>query len=351
MNHTSTTAGASADAGLATAGHDDALRTPGLTARSIAEGAGSFLVILVGLGATMLATETALQPTLVFGFAVIAAMIAFGHVSGGHFNPAITLASAVAGRTDWKAVVPYIVAQVLGAVAASGLIWLVLSANPQLTGIRAFFSSASNGYAEHSPVQFPLTSAFLLEVVATALLVAVFLGATSKRARRDLAPFAVGLTFAGLLSFLLPVTNGGINPVRATASAIFAETWALEQLWLFWAAPIIGGLIAGLVFRSVDSWGAPRPERLGVAASEAPASDVAVQQGVRADEQSLATGSPAGSSAVSSAGASTDASAGDAESFFASTTSDGRDLSSGDGDSGDRDTDTGSGSGAAGRVR
>ncbi|WP_157940161.1 aquaporin [Arthrobacter ruber] len=250
---TSSTPHTGATAGAVRVGTSDDVRTPGLLARSIAEGAGSFLVILAGLGATMLATETALQPTLVFGFAVIAAMIAFGYISGGHFNPAITIGSAVAGRTGWKSVVPYVVAQVLGALAASGLIWLTLSANAQLTGIRGFFSSSANGFGEHSAAQFPLTSAFLLEVVAAALVVAVFLGATSRRVRRDIAPFAVGLIYAGLLSFLLPVTNGGINPVRATASAVFAESWALEQLWLFWAAPLVGGLIAGLLFRSIDA--------------------------------------------------------------------------------------------------
>ncbi|MHA7207509.1 aquaporin [Arthrobacter sp. MDT1-65] len=288
MTSPTTPAGATADAASSTAASstavspppgefstgvsEHAVRAPGLAARSIAEGVGSFLVLLAGLGATMLATETALQPTLVFGFAVVAAMIAFGYVSGGHFNPAITLGSAVAGRTDWKSVAPYVVAQVLGAVAASGLIWLVLSANAQLTDISGFFSSASNGFDEHSAAQFPLTSAFLLEVVATALLVAVFLGAGSRHARRDLAPFAVGLTYAGLLSFLLPVTNGALNPVRATASAVFAESWALEQLWLFWAAPIVGGLIAGLIYRSIDSAnGATGARDAGKAPAAAPA--------------------------------------------------------------------------------
>ncbi|WP_049828726.1 aquaporin [Arthrobacter sp. RIT-PI-e] len=166
---------------------------PGLFARCVAEAAGSFLVIVVGIGATMLATEAALQPGLVLGFAVVAAMIAFGHVSGGHFNPAVTLGSAVAGRTEWKAVLPYVVAQVLGAAAAAGLLWLVLSSNAQLTGIDAFFGSASNGFDEHSPAGFPLTSAFLIEVVAAALLVAVFLGPGARGAVRGLAPFAVGL--------------------------------------------------------------------------------------------------------------------------------------------------------------
>ncbi|MDQ0735388.1 aquaporin [Arthrobacter agilis] len=288
MTYPTTPAGATADAASAASTSDDAMRAPGLVARSIAEGAGSFLVILAGLGATMLATETALQPTLVFGFAVVAAMIAFGHVSGGHFNPAITIGSAVAGRTDWKSVAPYVVAQVVGAVAASGLIWLVLSANAQLTDIRGFFSSASNGFDDHSAAQFPLTSAFLLEVVASALLVAVLLGAGSRRARRDLAPFAVGLTYAGLLSFLLPVTNGGINPVRATASALFAESWALEQLWMFWAAPIVGALIAGLIFRSIDGF-AP-----GRKSSAVDAEMAAVPAGPDTDQAPVDDGGPAG---------------------------------------------------------
>ncbi|MHA7238389.1 aquaporin [Arthrobacter sp. TMS1-12-1] len=254
MTHPTTATGAADSTAPAATDFPHAGRAPGPGARSVAEGVGSFLVVLAGLGATMLATEAALQPSLVVGFAVVAAMIAFGVVSGGHFNPAVTLGSAVAGRTAWTSAAPYVVAQVLGAVAASGLLWLVLSANPQLSDIRGFFSSAANGFDEHSPAQFPLSGVFLLEVIATALLVAVFLGAGSARARRDLAPFAVGLTYAGLLSFLLPVTNGALNPVRATAAAVFAESWALQQLWLFWAAPIVGALIAGLVFRSVDTW-------------------------------------------------------------------------------------------------
>ncbi len=303
-------------AGASSAGHasDDAVQAPGLVARSIAEAVGSFLVVLAGLGATMLATETALQPVLVFGFAVVAAMIAFGYVSGGHFNPAVTIGSAVAGRTDWRSVAPYVVAQAVGAVAASGLIWLVLGANAQLTDIQGFFSSASNGFDEHSAARFPLTSAFLLEVVATALLVAVFLGAGSRRARRDLAPFAVGLTYAGLLSFLLPVTNGGINPVRSAASAVFAEPWALQQLWLFWAAPIMGGLIAGLIFRSIDS---SVPGRKDAPEGGVPA--VATGRRYPGDDAGPAGGSPDGEGTAADARRPS----GDAASFFEAPASDG----------------------------
>lgn len=292
MTHTTTATGPTAQpvqaaAGHRTEDHPTDGRVPGLAARAVAEVAGSFFVILAGLGATMLATETSLQPTVVFGFAVVAAMIAFGHVSGGHFNPAITLGSAVAGRTAWASVAPYLVAQLVGALAAAGLIWLVLSANAQLTGIQAFFSSASNGFGEHSPAQFPLTSAFLLEVVAAALLVAVFLGAQRRRAGRELAPFAVGLTVAALLSFLLPVTNGALNPLRSIASALFAEPWALEQLWLFWAAPLVGGIIAGLVYRSTDALGAPAEE---LPADREAGDDTAVAAAVPADEAPTARG-------------------------------------------------------------
>ncbi|BBE23187.1 hypothetical protein MN0502_20700 [Arthrobacter sp. MN05-02] len=329
MTHHPTAADAAPDAVPAGTPHDGARRASGLAARSVAEGVGSFLVILVGLGATMLATETSLQPTLVFGFAVVAAMIAFGSVSGGHFNPAITIGSAVAGRTDWKAVLPYLVAQVLGAVAASGLIWLVLSANAQLTDIGGFFSSASNGFDEHSAAQFPLTSAFLLEVVAAALLVAVFLGARSQRGGRDLAPFAVGLTYAGLLSFLLPVTNGGVNPVRSTASAVFAEPWALQQLWLFWAAPVVGGMIAGLVFRSLDA-GPSRTEGETVAAvPPAPVDGTAHQHDAQQDAvQSVAR--PGTSQYDGPEAGGPERPVGDAESFFDAQPSTGHDASRGD---------------------
>ncbi|MBG6185166.1 aquaporin Z [Arthrobacter sp. CAN_A214] len=227
-------------------------RTYGLGARSAAEGAGSFLLVLAGIGVTTLNTDAGIAPVLAFGFGLLAAMIAFGHVSGGHFIPAVTLGSAVAGRTPWRSVVPYIVAQVLGAVAAAGLLWLILSANDQLPASTTLFSVGANGFDDHSAVQFPLASSFLAEVVATALLVAVFLGATARLANKAVAPFAVGLTYAALLTVLLPITNGSMNPARSTAAAIFSESWALEQLWLFWAAPVVGAVLAGLIYRSAD---------------------------------------------------------------------------------------------------
>lgn len=229
------------------------LRSYGMGVRSAAEGAGSFLVVLAGIGVTTLNTDAGIPPVLAFGFGLLAAMIAFGHVSGGHFIPALTLGSAIAGRTPWRSVLPYVVAQVVGAVAAAGLLWLILSANGQLPDSTTLFTVGANGFGEHSAVQFPLASSFLAEVVATALLVAVFLGATARFASRSVAPFAVGLTYAALLTVLLPITNGSMNPARSTAVAIFSEGWALEQLWLFWAAPVVGAVLAGLIYRSAEA--------------------------------------------------------------------------------------------------
>ncbi|WP_051427430.1 aquaporin [Arthrobacter sp. H20] len=231
-----------------------------LVTRSLAEAAGSFLLVLAGLGVTILNTQTGVQPTLAFGLALIGANVAFGYVSGGHFNPAVTLGSAAAGKTAWASVLPYIVAQVMGGLAAAVFIWLLLSANQQFAGsVQALFAVSANGYAENSPTQFALSSAFLAEVVGTAIFVAVVLGATSRTAtgvlRNAGGPFAIGLVYAALLTFLLPITNGSLNPARSTAAAIFSEGWAVEQLWLFWVAPVLGAAIAGLIYRSTDLFG------------------------------------------------------------------------------------------------
>jgi aquaporin Z len=255
------------------------LRSYGPAARTAAEAVGSFVVVLTGLGVTMLNTQSGVPPTLAFGIALLAAMVAFGYISGGHFNPAVTLGAAVAGRTPWGSVLPYIVAQLIGGLAAGGLLWLLLSANSQLTDVNGLFAAASNGFEEHSAAQFPLTSSFLAEAVCTAILVAVFLGATARHAGRSTAPFAVGLTYAALLTLLLPVTNGGLNPARSTASALFTGDWAPAQLWLFFAAPIIGAVIAGLILRSLDAAGrksaAPAPAAGAATAAPSASTDTA----------------------------------------------------------------------------
>lgn len=241
------------------------IREFSIVARSLAEAAGSFLLILAGLGVTILNTQTGVQPTLAFGLALIGAIVAFGYVSGGHFNPAVTLGSAVAGKTPWVSVLPYVVAQVIGGVVAAVFIWLLLSANQQFAGsVQALFAVSANGFADHSPTQFALSSAFLAEVVGTAIFVAIVLGATSRTATGALrtagGPFAIGLVYAALLTFLLPITNGSLNPARSTAAAIFSESWAIEQLWLFWVAPVLGAAITGLIYRSSELFGARKKD-------------------------------------------------------------------------------------------
>lgn len=225
---------------------------PGLLTGSLLEALGSFLVVLGGLGVTMLNPQAGIAPGVAFGLALAAAIVAFGRLSGGYFNPALTLGLAMAGRLSWKSVLPFILAQVLGALAASGLFWLIFSAHPQDIQIAGLFSAAANGYADHSSTQFPIAGVLLIEVAAGALLTAVVLGSINRRASRSAAPFAIGFAYAVLLTALAPIDNGAINPARSTATAVFAEPWAVQQLWLFWLAPLLGALIAGLLYRSVE---------------------------------------------------------------------------------------------------
>ncbi|MBG6189820.1 aquaporin Z [Arthrobacter sp. CAN_A212] len=278
-----------------------------LVARSLAEAAGSFLLVLAGLGVTILNTQTGVQPTLAFGLALIGAIVAFGYVSGGHFNPAVTLGSAIAGKTSWISVLPYIVAQVVGGVIAAVFIWLLLSANQQFAGsVQALFAVSANGYAEHSPTQFALSSTFLAEVVGTAIFVAVVLGAMSRTATGSLrnagGPFAIGLVYAALLTFLLPISNGSLNPARSTAAAIFSESWAIEQLWLFWVAPVLGAAIAGLIYRSSELFGGRTTGAKPVQVTDAP-DPSATSSGpatATADTATQATATPATSTTPTS---------------------------------------------------
>ncbi|WAP52833.1 aquaporin [Arthrobacter sp. ATA002] len=228
------------------------LHTYGLPARSAAEAVGAFFLVFVGVGLAFFSATGSVSSPMGVGLAAAAAMVAFGYVSGGHFNPAISIASAAAGRTAWKALPVYVLAQLLGAVLAVALLWVVIQGVPQLADTRMVFSALANGYGEQSGAQFPLASGLLTEVIGAALLTAVFLGATSGRRPVVGAAFAVGVTYAILLTFLAPITGGSLNPARSSAVAFFAEDAALQQLWLFWAAPVLGALIAGLIYRSID---------------------------------------------------------------------------------------------------
>lgn len=236
------------------AGTSKPLNQFGLMTRSGAEAFGAFILVLGGVSISMFGGQAGIPGALGFGFLFIAGIIAVGHVSGGHFNPALTLGFAVAGRLSWKDVLPYIIAQVIGGAAAMGLLWVVLSGGPDqiVEQIEVLFGSVSSGYGQSSPSQFPMTSVLLLEVILTAVLTGVYLGATSSRAEKALAPFAAGLTYAAVIQVALPISGGGLNPARSTATVLFGEASAAGQLWLFWVAPLAGAAIAGLIARSIE---------------------------------------------------------------------------------------------------
>lgn len=277
------------------AGATRPLNHHGLLTRSAAEAFGAFMLVLGGVAISMFGGQAGIPGALAFGLLFIAGIIAVGHVSGGHFNPALTLGFAIAGRLSWKDVLPYIIAQVIGGAAAMGLLWVVLSGGPQqiVEQIEVLFGSVSAGYGQNSPSQFPLTSVLLLEVVLTAILTGVYLGATSSRATKALAPVAAGLTYAAVIQVALPISGAGLNPARSTATVLFGEASAAGQLWLFWVAPLAGAAIAGLIIRSF----APVPA--GVAHDDESYDDDATVA-------TSATGAAATTTATSTAGGTSD---------------------------------------------
>jgi aquaporin Z len=232
----------------------------GLAARLGAELAGTFILVLLGVGAALfssLGTNGTLTVGLSFGVAVIIAAFAFGSVSGAHLNPAVTVGVWLSGRLPGRDVVPYVLAQVVGGALAGGALFV---STLSLKGVslaqgRGFMSSAAIGYGEHAPLaaskglSFGLGVGIFAEIIATGLLVLVVLSATSVRAPKGVAPFAIGLGLALLVVWTIPFTNAALNPARATATALFADNWALSQLWVWWLAPIVGAAIVGLAFR------------------------------------------------------------------------------------------------------
>lgn len=235
---------------------------PGLIARLGAEVLGSLFLVLVAAGVKIFLNPQSgpMPASLATGLAVAAAMIAFGYVSGGHFNPAITLGNLIAGRIRPVAALAYVVAQVVGAVIGTALVYFVVLATPVLSDPRAALGTVAAGFGEHSAAQTQLAGVLLVEVIGTAILVGVFLGATAgRRAIPALAPIAVGLATAVLLQFGEIVGNLPFNPARATGVAFFSPSWALEGLWLFWVAPLLGAALAGFVFRGFSDATATRP--------------------------------------------------------------------------------------------
>jgi aquaporin Z len=225
---------------------------PGLVARLSAEALGTLIVVVAGLGVPLftIPQSSPLPAALAAGLALTAAMLAVGYVSGGHFNPAVTVGNAIAGRIRLADAAAYIGAQLVGAVLGAVALYGVLRTVPTINDSQGAFATVAAGFGEHSIIQVPMAGVLLVEVLGTALLVAIFLATTARRnPSRAAAPFAVGLTTAMLLQLGQALGNVPFNPARATASAIFSGPDALGQLWLFWVAPVVGAAIAGLVCR------------------------------------------------------------------------------------------------------
>jgi len=217
-----------------------------------AETLGTFWLVLGGTGSAVLAAGFPnlgigfAGVALAFGLTVLTGAFALGHISGGHFNPAVTIGLAVGRRFPAKDAIPYIIAQVAGAIIASAILACIASGKPGFDLVASGF--AANGYGEHSPGQYSQTAAFITEVVLTFMFLIVILGSTDKRAPAGFAPIAIGLALTLIHLISIPVTNTSVNPARSTGPALFVGGWALQQLWLFWVAPIIGAIAAGVVY-------------------------------------------------------------------------------------------------------
>ncbi|WP_228148570.1 aquaporin Z [Acinetobacter indicus] len=186
--------------------------------------------------------------SIAFGLTVLTAAYALGHISGGHFNPAVSLGLWAGGRFEAKELLPYIIAQVLGAVVAAWILYLIVQGQAGFSSTGGF---ASNGFGELSPGQYSLVSALIIEIVLTAFFLIIILGATDQRAPAGFAPIAIGLALTLIHLISIPVTNTSVNPARSTGVAFFAETAALSQLWLFWVAPMIGAVIGAVIYKVV----------------------------------------------------------------------------------------------------
>ncbi|MGR3635392.1 MAG: aquaporin Z [Shimia sp.] len=221
-----------------------------------AEFIGTFWLVFGGCGSAVLAAGVAdvgigwLGVSLAFGLTVLTMAYAVGHISGGHFNPAVSLGLMVAGKFEAKDLIPYWVAQVAGAIVAAVILFVIVSGGPDFTGVGGF---ASNGYGEASPGGYSMTSALVIEVVLTAAFLFIILGATSKGAPAGFAPIAIGLGLTLIHLISIPVTNTSVNPARSTGVALFADGPALAQLWLFWVAPLLGAAIGGILWKAIES--------------------------------------------------------------------------------------------------
>ncbi len=223
-----------------------------LSRRLFAESLGTFWLTLGGCGSAVLAAAFPnvgiglLGVSFAFGLTVLTMAYTLGHISGCHLNPAVSLGLVAGGRFKASELLPYIVAQVVGAVAGAGVLYLIASGK---AGFELAGGLASNGYAEHSPGGYSLTAGFVTEVVMTFMFLIIILGSTDERAPKGFAPLAIGLGLTLIHLISIPVTNTSVNPARSTGPALFVGGWALSQLWLFWVAPMLGAVLAGGAYR------------------------------------------------------------------------------------------------------
>jgi aquaporin Z len=219
----------------------------------IAEFIGTLWLVLGGCGSAVIAAGFPelgigfVGVALAFGLTVLTMVYAIGHISGCHLNPAVSIGLWIGGRFDSKELIPYIIAQVLGAIAGAGILYIIVSgkAGFELGGF------AANGYGDHSPDGYNMMSALVTEIVMTFMFLMIILGATHEKAPKGMAGIAIGLGLTLIHLISIPVTNTSVNPARSTSQALFVGDWALGQLWLFWVAPIVGAIIAGLLFKAI----------------------------------------------------------------------------------------------------
>lgn len=220
----------------------------------LAESIGTFWLVLGGCGSAVLAAGFPelgigfVGVSFAFGLTVLSMAYAIGHISGCHLNPAVSVGLWVGGRFDKKDLLPYIGAQLIGALLGAGVLYLIATGKEgfELGGF------AANGYGEHSPGGYGMMAALITEVVMTFMFLIIILGATHSKAPQGLAGLAIGLGLTLIHLISIPVTNTSVNPARSTSQAIFAGGWAMEQLWLFWVAPIVGAALAGLVYKFIS---------------------------------------------------------------------------------------------------
>ena len=241
------------------------------TKKYVAEAIGTFWLTFGGCGAAVLAAAFPdvgiglLGVSLAFGLTVLTMAYAIGHVSGCHLNPAVTLGLACGGRFPMRSILPYWVAQVIGAVVGASVLYVIARG---ASGFDASGGFASNGYGAHSPGNYSLVSALVIEVVMTAVFLFVIMGSTHGKAPAGFAPIAIGLALTLIHLVSIPVTNTSVNPARSTGPALFAGGLALQQLWLFWVAPLVGGAIGGVLYRWLSA--EPSAQVTGKEKSEGP---------------------------------------------------------------------------------